>query len=122
VALAASSDMCTQLSKAPIPFLQRQKTRSRIIRRDIAIPIVQIGLSQLSINAHPVGQVVKFAVCAKINLPSFLLCRLPIGSAIIVAKISTKFIIVKTVCSFPIIRLKLDAITPCMSTQPRKTA
>ena len=44
VALAASSLMCTQESKAPI---------------------VHIGLSQASMKAHPVGHVVEFSVCAK---------------------------------------------------------
>ena len=46
VALAASSDICTQESNAPI---------------------VQIGDNQLSIKAQPVGQVVRFSVCRVSN-------------------------------------------------------
>jgi hypothetical protein len=82
---------------------------------------VQIGLSQLSINAHPVGQVVKFAVCVKTNFPSCLLCLAPIGSAIMVAKIRMKFITTNTVWSFPMTLLNVLAKTPCIKTQARNT-
>lgn len=62
-------------------------------------PIVQIGLSQASIKAHPVGQVVKFSVCAKMYWPSLRLpfCAVPIGRAMMVAKIRMKFMATKTV-------------------------
>ena len=82
VAFAASSLMWTHESKAPI---------------------VQIGESQLSIKAQPVGHVVKLLVSANIKCPSLRRYLAPIGRAIIVAVMRMKFIITKTVWSFPII-------------------
>ncbi len=35
-------------------------------------PMVQIGDSHASMNAHPVGQVVKFSTLEKMKAPSFL--------------------------------------------------
>lgn len=69
-ALDASSDMCTHESKAPM---------------------VQMGDSQASMNAQPVGQVVRFATLAKMNSPSLRWLALPTGSATMVARIRAIF-------------------------------
>ena len=100
VAFAASSLICTQLSNDPI---------------------VQIGLSQLNINAHPVGHVVKFSVRPKIYPMEFLALAFPTGSAMIVATMRAKFMTTKTVCSLPMTRDRVEASTPWQSTAPRKT-
>jgi len=100
VALAASSDICTQLSKAPI---------------------VHIGESQLIMKLHPVGQVVKFSTCVKMYEALFRdFC--PTGRAMIVAKISMKFMTTKTVCSFPMTLAIVDAIKAWQATVARNTA
>ena len=88
VALAASSLMWTHESNAPM---------------------VQIGDSQLSMNAHPVGHVVRLEVSAKMKWPSLRRFLAPIGRAMIVAAISTKFKTTKTVCNFPMILLMTEA-------------
>lgn len=69
-ALLASSDICTQESKAPM---------------------VHIGESQASIKAQPVGHVVRFSTSAKIKCPSLRWLALPTGSAMIVARIRARF-------------------------------
>ena len=84
--------------------------------------LTQIGLSHESINAQPVGQVVRLAVVAKIQVASFLSLARPIGKAMIVAKMRTKFITTNAVCSFPITLLKLLARMPWQITQARNTA
>jgi hypothetical protein len=60
--------------------------------------MVQIGDIQANIKAQPVGQVVKFSVCVKIYLASLRDACLPIGSAIIVAKMRIRFITTSNVC------------------------
>lgn len=84
--------------------------------------LTQIGLNHASMNAQPEGQVVKFAVVAKIHVASFRVLERPIGSAMIVAKISTKFMTTKAVWSLPMTLLKLLASIPWQTTQARKTA
>lgn len=87
-------------------------------------PIVQMGLSQESMNAHPVGQVVRFSVWAKMkcaSLRSLERC-FPTGRAIMVATMRMMFMATKTVCSFPMILDKVEARTPWSRTQQRKTA
>lgn len=69
-ALDASSDICTHESNAPI---------------------VQIGDSQASMKAHPVGHVVKFSTLAKMKWPLLRSPDLPIGSAMIVATMRARF-------------------------------
>jgi hypothetical protein len=73
-------------------------------------------------KAHPEGQVVRFDVVAKIHVASFRVLERPIGNAMIVAKISTKFMTTNAVCSLPITLLKLLASIPWQMTQARKTA
>jgi hypothetical protein len=73
-------------------------------------------------KAQPEGQVVKFAVVAKIHVASFRVLDRPMGSAIIVAKISTKFMTTNAVWSLPMTLLKLLASMPWQTTQARKTA
>jgi hypothetical protein len=90
-----------------------------VVNRDL---LTQIGLSQESMNAQPEGQVVRFAVVAKIHLASLRVLERPIGSAMIVAKISTKFITTNAVWSLPMTLLKLLASMPWQITQARKTA
>jgi hypothetical protein len=75
-------------------------------------PMVQIGLSQDSMNAHPDGQVVRFSTCVKIYEALFRDDPAPMGKAIMVAKIRTKFIITNTDCNLPITLAMVDAITP----------
>jgi hypothetical protein len=84
--------------------------------------LTQIGLSHESMKAQPVGQVVRLAVVANIQVASFLSLPLPIGRAMIVAKIRTKFITTNAVCSFPMTLLKLLAKIPWLTTQARNTA
>ena len=84
-------------------------------------PIVQIGESQLSIKAHPVGHVVRFAVSVKMKWPSLRRFLAPIGRAIIVATMRMKFITTKTVCSFPISFDMTEARIAWQRTQARKT-
>lgn len=69
VALDASSDMCTHESKPPM---------------------VQIGDSHVRNHANPGDHVVRLSVWEKMYFASFLSCFRPMGSAIIVAVISTK--------------------------------
>ena len=95
---------------------------SFLIVLDYLLSLTQIGLNQDSMNAQPVGQVVRLAVVAKIQVASFLSLALPIGKAIIVAKMRTKFITTKAVCSFPMTLLKLLAKIPWQITQARNTA
>jgi hypothetical protein len=90
-----------------------------VVNRDL---LTQIGLSQESMNAQPEGQVVRFAVVAKIHLASLRVLERPIGRAMIVAKISTKFITTNAVWSLPMTLLKLLASMPWQITQARKTA
>src|ERR1700761_460914 len=61
-------------------------------------PIVQMGLSQDSINVQPEGHVVRFSTLVKMYDALFSRCLAPIGKAMIEAKIRTKFINTKTVC------------------------
>ena len=96
--------------------------RSFLIVLDYLLSLTQIGLNQDSMNAQPVGQVVRLAVVAKIQVASFLSLALPIGKAIIVAKMRTKFITTKAVCSFPMTLLKLLAKIPWQITQAKNTA
>jgi len=84
--------------------------------------LTQIGLSQESMNAQPEGQVVRFAVVAKIHVASLRVLERPIGNAMIVAKISTKFMTTNAVWSLPMTLLKLLASIPWQTTQARKTA
>lgn len=84
--------------------------------------LTQIGLNHESMNAHPEGHVVRLAVVAKIYSPSFRFLDRPMGRAMIVANISTKFITTKAVCSFPMTLLKLLARIPWQTTHARKTA
>lgn len=84
--------------------------------------LTQIGLNQESMKAQPEGQVVRFAVVAKIHVASFRVFERPIGNAMIVAKISTKFMTTNAVWSLPITLLKLLANIPWQTTQARKTA
>jgi hypothetical protein len=84
--------------------------------------LTQIGLNHESMNAHPVGQVVRLAVVAKIHVASFLFLERPIGRAMIVAKMSTKFMTTNAVWSLPMTLLKLLASIPWQMTQARKTA
>lgn len=58
-------------------------------------PIVHIGESQASMNAHPLGQVVWSSNCPKTYEPEFIvppLSTLPIGSAMTVAMTRPTFI------------------------------
>lgn len=100
VALAASSDMCTAESNPPM---------------------VHMGDSQDNMNAHPVGHVVRFSTWVKIY-DALLRALAPIGSAIMVARMRTKFITTKTVWSLPITRAMVEAIRPWVATVARKVA
>lgn len=79
-------------------------------------PMVQIGLSQESMNAQPDGQVVRFSTWVKMYEALFRESLAPIGKAMMVAKMSTKFITTKTVWSFPITLAMVDAIAPWQAT------
>ena len=81
----------------------------------------QMGDSQEIMNAQPAGHVVRFSTCVKMNEPELRLC-LPIGRAMIVAKIRTKFKNTKTVCSLPMILARVEAMTAWQPTVQRKTA
>lgn len=83
--------------------------------------MVQIGESQERNHAHPVGQVVRFAVVPKMNLPSFLRLAAPMGKAMTVIKITRKFIATNTVCILPMYFEKLEAKIPCRKTVAMKT-
>lgn len=100
LAFRASSDMCTQLSNEPI---------------------VQIGLSHESMNVHPVGQDVRFSVCVKIYLAECRRFLAPMGSAMIVAAMRTKFMKTNTVWSLPMILDMTDERTAWQRTAARKT-
>lgn len=77
------------LSKIPGP--------GRIHTQASKDPIVQIGDSHASMNAHPVGQVVRFSTCENMNAPLFRLDEaVPTGMAMIVPRISATF------CSQPV--------------------
>jgi hypothetical protein len=71
-------------------------------------------------NAQPEGHVVRFSTCVKINEAELRWC-LPIGRAMIVAKIRTKFMTTNTVCSLPIILAKVEAMRAWQVTVQRKT-
>lgn len=88
----------------------------------VYLPIVQMGESHDSMKDHPVGQVVRLAVEAKIQVPLFREVERPMGSAMIVATIRTKFITTNAVCILPMILLKLLARIPWDTTHARKTA
>ncbi len=74
--------------------------------------MVQIGLSHDRMNAHPDGQVVRFSTCVKIYEALFRELPAPIGKAMMVAKIRTKFITTNTDCNLPIHLAMVDAIAP----------
>ena len=72
-------------------------------------------------KAHPDGQVVKFSTCVKMYDALFSRCFAPIGSAMMVAKISIKFMTTKTVCNLPITLAMVDAMTAWHVTVAKKT-
>ena len=72
-------------------------------------------------KAQPAGHVVRFSTLVKMNEPELRWC-LPIGKAMIVAKMRTKFITTKTVCSLPMILARVDAMRAWQATVQRKTA
>ena len=83
--------------------------------------MVQIGDSHANINAHPVGQVVKFSTFEKMKAPSFLWEPIPTGSAIIVERMIAAFRNTATVCNLAMTLESVEARIPCVTTQPRKT-
>lgn len=84
-------------------------------------PMVQMGDSHESIKVQPAGQVVRFSTWVKIY-EAELRWSAPMGRAMMVARIKTKFMITKIVCIFPITLAMVEAIRPWQATVARKTA
>jgi hypothetical protein len=78
-------------------------------------PIVQIGESQASINAHPVGHVVRFSNFPKTYVPELMLpplTALPMGNARTVAMTKPMFVTIHADWIFGMILAKKVAISP----------
>lgn len=134
LAFLASSDMCTQLSKAPMVLCGMLREGVSTIEREIHLPYrakprkhespprrLQKVSIHISHSQELLTQEVRFSVCVKTYLAECRRFLAPMGSAMMVAAMRTKFMKTNTVWSLPMILDMTDERTAWQRTAAKKT-